>query len=103
DAVLLPPDSRGLLLLQRVRDEAHRFAIEFQRALRTRAGLTSWLEETPGTAPGNRRALLRELGSLRAVREAPLERLREVTGLSDRDGAAIRAYFYHLAEGCAVP
>jgi excinuclease ABC subunit C len=104
DAVSLPPDSRGLLLLQRVRDEAHRFAIEFQRALRTRANLTSVLEEIPGIGPGKRRALLRELGSLRAVREASVERLRAVAGLSERDARAIRAFLDGLAgEGSAVP
>jgi excinuclease ABC subunit C len=97
DPVSLPTDSRGLLLLQRVRDEAHRFAIEFQRALRTRAGLTSVLEEIPGVGPGKRRALLRELGSLRAVREASVERLRAVSGLSARDADAIRAFFDGLA------
>jgi excinuclease ABC subunit C len=107
DAVQLPPDSRGLLLLQRVRDEAHRFAIEFQRALRSRAGLISVLEDVPGIGPGKRRALLRELGSLRAVREAPLERLREVPGLSERDAQTLRAFFDGLAseavEGSPVP
>jgi excinuclease ABC subunit C len=103
DAVALPPDSRGLLLLQRVRDEAHRFAVEFQRALRTRANLTSVLEEIPGIGPGKRRALLRELGSLRAVREASLERLRAVAGLAERDARAIRAFFDGRAEGSALP
>ena len=52
--VLLPPSGRGLLLLQRVRDEAHRFAISFQRELRRRAGLTSILQEIPGIGPGKR-------------------------------------------------
>ena len=70
DAVLLAPSSAALLLLQRVRDESHRFAIEFQRNLRQRAHLTSILEEIGGIGPGKRRALLRELGSLRAVRDA---------------------------------
>lgn len=97
DPVSLPADSRALLLLQRVRDEAHRFAIEFQRALRTRAGLTSVLEEVPGIGPAKRRALLRELGSLRAVREASPERLREVAGLSARDAEALRAFLDGLA------
>jgi excinuclease ABC subunit C len=93
DAVLLPPSSAGLLLLQRIRDEAHRFALEFQRSLRQRAGLTSILEEIPGVGPQKRRALLRQLGSLRAVREAGLDRLSEVPGLSARDAAAIRRFF----------
>jgi excinuclease ABC subunit C len=55
------------------------------------------LEEIPGVGPGKRRALLRELGSLRAVREASLERLRAVSGLSARDADAIRAFFDGLA------
>jgi excinuclease ABC subunit C len=93
DAIFLPPDSRALLLLQRIRDEAHRFAIEFQRDLRTRVGLTSVLEEIPGIGPGKRRTLLRELGSLRGVREATLEQLRAVRGLSARDAETIRSFF----------
>jgi excinuclease ABC subunit C len=96
DAVLLPPASRGLLLLQRVRDEAHRFAIEFQRSLRQRAHLASVLQEIPGVGPGKRRALLRELGSLRAVREASPERLAAVPGVSPADAQRIRAFFAAL-------
>ncbi len=91
--VLLPPSSRGLLLLQKVRDEAHRFAIEFQRSLRQRTHLRSVLEEIPGIGPKKRRALLRHLGSLRAVREASVEQLAGVPGLSARDVEALRRFF----------
>ncbi len=93
DPVRLAPSSRGLLLLQRVRDESHRFAIEFQRALRSKLGLTSILEELPGIGPGKRRALLRHFGSLRAVRAASEEELARVRGISARDAAAIRGFF----------
>ncbi len=93
NAILLPPSSRGLLLLQRVRDESHRFAIEFQRHLRSKIGLISILEELPGIGPGKRRALLRALGSLRAVREAGEEALRGVPGISSRDASTIRRFF----------
>jgi excinuclease ABC subunit C len=96
DAVLLPPASQGLLLLQRVRDEAHRFAIEFQRSLRQRANLASILQEIPGIGPGKRRALLRALGSLRAVREASQERLAAVPGVGPGDARRIRAFFADL-------
>jgi excinuclease UvrABC nuclease subunit len=96
DAVLLPPASQGLLLLQRVRDEAHRFAIEFQRSLRQRVHLASILQEIPGIGPGKRRALLRELGSLRAVREASPERLAAVPGVGPGDAQRIRAFFADL-------
>lgn len=97
DPVLLPSASQGLLLLQRVRDEAHRFAIEFQRSVRQRAHLASVLQEIPGIGPGKRRALLRELGSLRAVREASPERLAAVPGVSAADAQRIRAFFAALA------
>jgi excinuclease ABC subunit C len=96
--VLLPPSSRGLLYLQHVRDESHRFAIEFQRSLRSRQNFTSILEELPGIGPAKRRALLRELGSLRAVKQAPLERLRQVPGISERDAATIHGFFSELAD-----
>ena len=58
DPIALPPSSRALLLLQRVRDESHRFAIEFQRELRSKQNFASILEELPGIGPGKRRALL---------------------------------------------
>ena len=93
DPVLLPPDSRGLLLLQRVRDESHRFAIEFQRSLRSKLNFSSILEELPGIGPGKRRALLKHLGSLRAVREASEEALAAVPGVSARDARSIRRFF----------
>jgi excinuclease ABC subunit C len=96
DAVLLPPSSRALLLLQSVRDEAHRFAIEFQRELRSKRNLASVLEELPGIGPGKRRALLRQLGSLRAVREANPEQLAAVPGISARDAEAIRRFLAAL-------
>jgi excinuclease ABC subunit C len=93
DPVLLSPSARGLLLLQRVRDESHRFAIEYQRQLRSRSGLLSILEELPGIGPGKRRALLRALGSLRAVRAASAEELASVPGISPRDAETIRRFF----------
>jgi excinuclease ABC subunit C len=97
EPVLLPPSSRGLLLLQRVRDESHRFALEFQRDLRGRAGLTSILEELPGIGPVKRRALLRRFGSLRAVRGASEAELAATPGLSGADAARIRRFFDALA------
>jgi len=98
DAVLLAPSSAGLLLLQRVRDEAHRFAIEFQRKLRQRVHLTSILEEIGGVGPSKRRALLRELGSLRAVRDASVEQLVRVDGISAADAQRIQSFFAALHE-----
>lgn len=105
DAVMLPPDSRGLLLLQRVRDEAHRFAIEFQRDLRRRVGLTSILEEVPGIGPRKRQVLLTQLGSLKRVREASEAELAALPGISESDAHALRLFFSALTrgEGTLVP
>jgi excinuclease ABC subunit C len=86
-----------MLLLQRIRDESHRFAIEFQRELRSKVNMTSILEELPGIGPGKRRALLKGLGSLRAVRNASLESLSAVPGISARDAEQIRRFFDALA------
>jgi excinuclease ABC subunit C len=91
--ILLAPSSRGMLLLQRIRDESHRFAIEFQRDLRSKVNMTSILEELPGIGPGKRRALLKTLGSLRGVRNASLEELVAVPGVSARDADGIRRFF----------
>ena len=91
--ILLPPSSRGLLLLQRVRDESHRFAIDFQRELRSKVNFTSILEELPGIGPTKRAALLKHLGSLRAVRQASRAALEGVPGISSRDAEGIRRFF----------
>jgi len=98
EPVLLPPSSRGLLYLQRIRDESHRFAIEFQRSLRSRQNFASILEELPGIGPKKRQSLLRELGSLKAVRAAPEAVLAAVPGISPRDAATLRRFFDALAE-----
>jgi excinuclease ABC subunit C len=96
DAIQLEASAPSLLLLQRVRDEAHRFAIEFQRHLRQRANMVSILEEIPGIGPKKRRQLLRELGSLRAVRQAGAATLGTVNGISVRDAEAIATFFERL-------
>ncbi len=101
--VLLLPSSRGLLLLQRIRDEAHRFAIEFQRSLRKRVGMLSVLEEIPGIGPTKRRALLRELGSLKRVREADVEGLAAVSGIARADAERIHGFFRALAGVAEYP
>ncbi len=93
DPIMLPPSSRGLLMLQRVRDESHRFAIEFQRNLRQKIGMMSILEELPGIGPSKRRGLLRHFGSLRGVRSASEAELAAVSGVSTKDAALIHRFF----------
>jgi excinuclease ABC subunit C len=103
DPIMLSPSSKALLLLQAVRDESHRFAIEFQRNLRAKEGMISILEELPGIGPKKRRALLRVLGSLRAVRAASEEELKAVPGISDRDAANLIRFFHFEKEHEAGP
>lgn len=90
--VVLPRGSEALYLVQRVRDEAHRFAITYQRSRRTRSVRGSALEEVPGIGPGRRRELLRRFGSVRGVRAASDEELLEVRGVSPTLVAALRSH-----------
>ena len=90
--VILPRGSEALYLVQRVRDEAHRFAITYQRRRRTGSVRGSTLEEVPGIGPGRRRELLRRFGSVSGVRAASDEELLEVRGVSPTLVSALRAH-----------
>ena len=90
--VILPRGSEALYLVQRVRDEAHRFAITYQRRRRTSSVRGSTLEEVPGIGPGRRRELLRRFGSVSGVRAASDEELLEVRGVSPTLVSALRAH-----------
>lgn len=94
--VVLPRGSEALYLVQRIRDEAHRFAITYQRSRRTRSVKGSTLEDVPGIGPGRRRELLRRFGSVKGVRAATDEELLEVKGVSPTLVAALRT---HLGDG----
>jgi excinuclease ABC subunit C len=78
----LPPDSPALLLIQQIRDEAHRFAITGHRQRRSRARVTSSLESIEGLGPLRRRALLRQFGGLQGIRQAGVADLAKVHGIS---------------------
>lgn len=82
DSLRLPKHSQALHLLQRIRDEAHRFGISYHRSLRARTGLHSQLDAIPGIGPRRRRALLTKFGSLDAIREATIEELIQVEGMT---------------------
>ena len=94
DPVTIPPASPALLLLQRVRDESHRFAIRYHRQLRSKRALRSVLDELPGIGPAKRRALLRGLGSLQRVREATEEELARVPRVTRADARRIHRFFH---------
>jgi excinuclease ABC subunit C len=79
--IVLPATSPALYLVQRLRDEAHRFAITYHRSLRGRRQTRSALDELTGVGPKRKRALLRAFGSLRRIREAPVEEIAAVPGI----------------------
>ncbi|HEX6939608.1 MAG TPA: excinuclease ABC subunit UvrC [Longimicrobiales bacterium] len=91
--VRLPRTSPALRLLQRARDEAHRFAHGYNRKLRHRRTLTSTLREIPGIGPARQQALLERFGSVRALRSAPPEEIARVPGFSE---ALARKVLEHL-------
>ena len=87
--ILLPATDPGLRLLQRLRDEAHRFAIGYHRTLRSRAATASRLDGIRGLGPTKRKALLRRFGSAAGIAAAPVEALTEVPGVDDALAARI--------------
>ena len=91
EPVLLPTTSPALYLMQRLRDEAHRFAITYHRSVRARAATHSAFDDLPGVGPKRRAALLRVFGSARRVREAPLEQVAAVPGIGPALAAKIKA------------
>ena len=95
-ASILPPDSKALHLIQRVRDEAHRFAISGHRRSRARSRQTSMLEAVAGLGPARRRALLKQFGGLQGVLRAGIEDLTRAPGIGP---ALAQAIFEHLHPG----
>jgi excinuclease ABC subunit C len=91
DPVILPRTSEGLYLLQRVRDEAHRFAITFHRAKRSKSMTISELDDVPGLGPARRTALLKHFGSVRRLRQATPDQIAEVPGIGLRTAEMILA------------
>jgi excinuclease ABC subunit C len=87
--VILSRTSEGLYLLQRVRDEAHRFAITYHRAKRGKAATVSALDSVPGLGPARRAALLKKFGSVKAISAASDAEIAEVPGIGPRLAATI--------------
>jgi excinuclease ABC subunit C len=82
EPLVLPPASQGLYLLQRIRDEAHRFALAYHRQLRSTRTFRSILDSIPGIGPKRKKALIRHFGSARAIAAATIDELTEVSGIS---------------------
>jgi len=81
EPVILPERSQGLFMVQRIRDEAHRFAVTYHQQLRAKRATRSVLDEIPGLGPAKKRALLRTFGSLKGMREASEADLSRVAGI----------------------
>ena len=82
EPLALPRDSQALMLLQRIRDEAHRFAVGYHRKLRSQDSKRSILDEIPGVGPKRRTELLKHFGTLRAITEASVDDIAQVKGLN---------------------
>jgi excinuclease ABC subunit C len=91
DPVILPRTSEGLYLLQRVRDEAHRFAIAYHRQKRSKAMTSSQLDGIAGLGETRRKALLRHFGSLKRLKAATVDEVMEVPGIGRRTAEAVLA------------
>ncbi|MEM3525901.1 MAG: excinuclease ABC subunit UvrC [Candidatus Jordarchaeaceae archaeon] len=93
--IRLPPDSKALFLLQRVRDEAHRFALSYHKKLREKKFRESVLESIPGVGVKRRNELLKHFGSLENLRKATVEEIRAVPGISEELAKRIHEYLMH--------
>jgi excinuclease ABC subunit C len=91
-SLMLPRNSQGLFLIQRIRDEAHRFAITTHRKQRTKEGMASVLEKVPGIGPARRRWLLTHFGSIEAIRQASIEELTAAPGITPEVAQKIKEY-----------
>jgi excinuclease ABC subunit C len=93
EPIILDRNSDALHLIQRIRDEAHRFAITYHRSLRGKYTLKSLLEEIPGIGPKRRQALYKKFGSIMSIQEATTEQLRDVEGMNQRAAENIIEFF----------
>ncbi len=98
EAQNIPRSSSGLKLLQQLRDEAHRFGITFHRSLRTKRTTTSELNNIPGIGPAKRNALLKFYGSMEAVRNASVDELLLVSGITPELAQRVWDYFHTARE-----
>ena len=102
DPVVLPQTAPELFALTRLRDEAHRFAITFQRKVSRKRGLASVLDEVPGLGPARRTALLRHFGSVKRLREVSLDELAEVEGIGPAVAERVHAFLHAHGDPHAV-
>jgi len=103
DPVRIPRQSEALYLLQRLRDEAHRFAVDYHRQLRGKRMVKSSIDDIPGLGPTRRKRLVKELGGVAAVKAASLEDLVALKWLPDKVAIAVHERFHPGGSGPRVP
>ena len=91
ESILLPRDSQALFLVQRLRDEAHRFAITYHRNTRRKSAFKSQLDDIPGVGPTRKKALMRHFGSIKAMRAATIDELTQVDGINQSVAIALKS------------
>jgi excinuclease ABC subunit C len=92
EPVVLPRSSPAMFLVQRIRDEAHRFAVTFHREVRKKSSIKSALDLVPGIGPKRKRQLLRQFGSVKAIREATAEQLAAAPGMTRKLADTVKQY-----------
>ena len=88
-------DSEGFKLITRIQDEAHRFAIEYHRSLRSKGQVHSVLDDIPGIGPARRKALMKQFKGLEAIKEASIEELARVESMNEKAAAQVFDFFHH--------
>lgn len=96
--ITIDTSSEGFRLITRIQDEAHRFAIEFHRSLRSKEQVHSVLDEIPGIGPARRKALMRKFKSLEAVRDASLEELIQTEAMNERSARQVYEFFHAVGK-----
>jgi excinuclease ABC subunit C len=92
EPIILTRSSPGLQMLERLRDEAHRFALGYHQKVHKKQAFGSVLDSVPGIGPRRRRALLKHFGSIAAIREAPSEELAAVNGMTHQVARKLKEY-----------
>jgi excinuclease ABC subunit C len=102
EPIILPATSQGLYLVQRIRDEAHRFAITYHRNLRAKSSISSQLDEIPGIGPRRKKDLIKRFGSVKGIRQAPLKDIAAVPGFSTKLAELLKEYLPEESEPSAA-
>lgn len=103
ESILLPRDSQALFLVQRIRDEAHRFAITYHRNTRKKSAFRSQLDDVPGIGPARKKALMRHFGSIKAMRAATIEELTQVEGINQNVAMALKSAIGDTSQTTELP